>query len=251
MADHALHLPHLDESAASSSPSSPGPLLDDDNDFFDQRNESQSSFGAASSEGSSSIHLPIRVRPKKPIESIPPEILMSILSKLSSPQDLHNCLLVSKAWGICCVDLLWHRPLLTTWSRLLNIVESIQDENAYYKYKDLIKRLNLSTLSEQINDGTLGPFTGCKRIERLTLTNCSGISDRGIMTLVEGNCNLLALDITGINSITDMTIKMLAQNSRRLQGLNITSCVKVTDESLISLAKSCKYLKRVSRFVKP
>lgn len=247
MVDHGLQPRLRNESASSSTPSSPGPLLDDENDFFEQRNESQSSLGVASSEASS-IHLAIRLRPKRPIESIPSEILICILAKLASSQDLYHCLLVSKGWAHCCVDLLWHRPLFTTWKRLQNVVASIQSKHAYWPYGDLIKRLNLSSLSDKINDGTLEPFMRCKRIERLTLTNCSKISDQGIMALVDGNRNLLALDITGINSITDQTIRTLASNCRRLQGLNITNCSKVTDEALVILAQNCKYLKRVGIF---
>ena len=153
---------------------------------------------------------------------------------------------MSKAWSNCCVELLWHRPLFTTWEKLVNVVNSIQDTNAHWRYADLIKRLNLSNLSDQINDGTLQPFVNCRRIERLTLTSCSSLTDSGIIGLVRGNRQLLALDITGLHSITDLTVAAVANNCPRLQGLNITNCRKVTDASLVTLAENCKYLKRVS-----
>lgn len=237
--------PATNESSPSSGPSSPGIILDDDGDFFlVQKNESQSSFGISTSRDSSTPPQQ-REREKYPIDWLPSELLISIFSKLSSPQDLYNCLRVSKTWSRCCIDLLWHRPLFTSWERLQNVADSLQKDDAYWPYADLIKRLNLSNLNQDINDGTLQPFTGCKRIERLTLTGCHNLTDRGIIALVEGNRTLLALDVTMISSITDVTIQALARNCPRLQGLNITGCRNVTDESLVPLAENCKYLKRV------
>lgn len=241
-----LEIPSTDDSSGSSTPSTPGPRLDDEGDFFLQSNESQSSLGASSTHDETIPRPPPRTRPKHPIDRLPPEILIAIVAKLSSSADILNCLKVSKTWSRCCVDLLWHRPMFTSWDRLLNIVSSVQTTNSYWPYADLIKRLNLSNLNDQINDGTLQPFIGCKRIERLTLTSCGNLTDQGVMALVEGNRSLLALDITGLSSITDVTIQALAMNCHRLQGLNITNCRKVTDESLVRLAESCKYLKRVS-----
>jgi len=238
---------NVDGSVSSSTPSSPGQILDDEPDFsLAHNNDSQSSFGASSSSREETEEPPVAyTNPKNPIDRLPPEILIAIFTKLSSQSDILNCLKVSKAWSRCCIDLLWHRPLFTTWGRLLNVVTSIQNTHAYWQYADLIKRLNLSNLSEQISDGTLQPFDHCKRIERLTLTSCGSLTDYGIMNLVRGNRSLLALDITGLHSITDQTIQALAQNCPRLQGLNITNCRKVTDQSLVALANSCKYLKRV------
>ena len=238
---------NADDSASSSTPSSPGHILDDEPDFsLAQNNDSQSSFGASSSREESPEPPPTRVtRAKNPIDRLPNELLIAIMSKLSSQSDILRCMKVSKGWADCSVDLLWHRPLFTTWDRLLNVVSSIQNNDAYWQYAELIKRLNLSNLSDQISDGTLQPFVNCKRIERLTLTSCSSLTDSGIIGLVRGNKSLLALDITGLSAITDLTITTLAQNCPRLQGLNITNCRRVTDASLVALAESCKYLKRV------
>jgi F-box and leucine-rich repeat protein GRR1 len=187
-----------------------------------------------------------RQPPKKTVYSLPPEILMAIFNKVSAPQDLYHCLLVSKSWAKCCVDLLWHRPLFTDWHKLTKVAHAIQDSTAYWNYPDLVKRLNLSNLATQISDGTLAPFSVCTRIERLTLTGCVHLTDSGIIPLVQGNRSLLALDITGVHHISDATIKALANNCPRLQGLNVTGCANITDDSLVPLANSCKYLKRVS-----
>ena len=237
--------PATNDSAPSSTPSTPEPLLDDDNDFFlVQRNESQSSFGPPSSD-EGSLQPPARERPKAPIESLPSELLISILARVGSPPDLFNCLMVSRGWSRCCVDLLWHRPLFTTWDKLRIVAESIGKPDPYWPYADLVRRLNLSNLSAEINDGTLQPFRDCKRVERLTLTGCKNLTDQAIITLVEGNRYLLAVDLTSIESITDSAVQALSRNCPRLQGLNTTGCKNLTDDSLVSLAASCKYLKRV------
>lgn len=93
------------------------------------------------------------------------------------------------------------------------------------------------------------PLSVCKRVERLTLTHCTKLTDTGVMALVEGNRNILALDFAGLDSITDHTLLAVADNCPRLQGLNITACRQVTDKSLCAISENCKALKRVNLFL--
>ena len=239
--------PRINESTpTSSSSSSPEPPIDDETDFFtSQKNDSQSSIGVPSIRDRSSSPVSGWARPRNPIDRLPAELLISVLTKLSSPGDILNCMLVSKTWSRNCVDLLWHRPLCNTWNSLVSVVNTLSKEDSYYPYSDLVKRLNLSNLNEQLSDGSLQPFINCKRIERLTLTGCKKLTDHGIIAVVTGNRSLLALDITGLDSITDLALLTVAEYCTRLQGLNITECSKITDESLVQVARNCKYLKRV------
>jgi F-box and leucine-rich repeat protein GRR1 len=124
-------------------------------------------------------------------------------------------------------------------------VSSVRKTDSYFPYHDLVKRLNLSALSEKISDGTIIPFAMCKRIERLTLTNCSMLTDKGVSDLVDSNRHLQALDVSELKSLTDHTLFMVAKNCPRLQGLNITGCIKVTDDSLVAVAETCRQIKRV------
>ena len=239
--------PQASETASiSSSSSSPERAIYDDTDFFTtQRNDSESSLGVASLRDmtmSSSIELEHRI---SPVSRLPSELLIYCFSKLNSSMDLRSCMLVSKTWSSNAVDLLWHRPLCNNWPNLENVTKTVQENTSYYPYCSLVKRLNLSNLSDDINDGTVQPFMHCKRIERLTLTGCTQLTDHGVVTVVNGSSNLLALDITGLDAVTDHTLKAVAENCPRLQGLNITDCSKVTDESLIAIAQSCRHLKRV------
>ena len=237
------------ENSTSTSSSSSSPErapYDDDTDFFTaQRNDSESSIGVASLRGMTVSPSQEREHRLCPISRLPPELLIGVFTKLSSSLDLKNCMLVSKVWSRNSVDLLWHRPLCNSWQNLLSVTKSIQQPDGYYPYSALVKRLNLSNLNDQINDGTVKPFMLCKRIERLTLTGCVKLTDGGVCTLVHGSKSLLALDITGLDAITDHTLKAVAANCGRLQGLNITDCSKVTDESLVAVAENCHCLKRV------
>ena len=154
-------------------------------------------------------------------------------------------MLVSKHWARNSAELLWHRPLCNNWDNLVAVTNSIQKHDGYFPYKALVRRLNLSNLADQVNDGSVQPFMLCKRIERLTLTGCTKLTDSGVCSLINGSKALLALDVTNLSAITDHTLKAVAENCGRLQGLNITDCSKITDESLVAVAQHCHFLKRV------
>ncbi|TKA80956.1 SCF E3 ubiquitin ligase complex F-box protein grrA [Cryomyces minteri] len=245
---HRLASHERSDSSSSTSPERED--ADDDNDsFMQQLNDSQSSLGLSISQevtpDSSTLQAFEERCRVSPVCRLPAELLISIFAKLSSPADLKACMLVSKDWARNSVGLLWHRPQTNNWDALHNVVQSIRKVNAYFVYHDLVKRLNLSTLGSQVSDGTLLPLSGCKRIERLTLTNCNKLTDQSLAPLVDGNRSLLALDVTGLDSLTDRTLKLVANNCLRLQGLNVTNCRKITDESLEAIAKSCRHLKRL------
>ncbi|KAK2738187.1 SCF ubiquitin ligase complex subunit [Myotisia sp. PD_48] len=241
---HRSPFPPRDSGEESSSSSSPERTVDEDNDFFMfDTNDSESSIGVANFRD-------LRVDTDKdailpPIYRLPPELLIAIFSKLSSPIDLLNCIKVSQIWAINCVGLLWLRPLCSTWEKLETIAKSIAQPDGYFPYHGLVKRLNLTALNAAVNDGTVASFIKCKRIERLTLTKCSNLTDEGVSGLVEGNRQLQALDVTELKSLTDRTLVVIANNCPRLQGLNVTGCAKLSDESLATLADSCRHLKRL------
>lgn len=241
-------IPSRAPSESDDSASSPEPILDDDTDFFmAQANDSQSSIGVTNlREMSMSFDLEEQHR-QSPISRLPPELLISIFAKLSSTADLRSCMLVSYNWAIHCVGVLWHRPQCNAWKNLINITASLS-KSPFFPYHEMVRRLNLATLHDKVNDGTIQPFTQCKRIERLTLTNCSKLTDSGVSGLVEGNKHLQALDVTDLWSLTDHTLLAVANHCPRLQGLNLTNCSKVTDESLVAVAENCRQIKRVSKY---
>lgn len=241
---HAARLSSEAPSETSSS-TSPERTNDDDTDFFmPQANDSDSSLGVGGIRdlnvgNRQSMTLP-------PVGRLPPELLFAIFSKLTSTSDMLSCMLVCKGWAANCVALLWHRPSCNNWDNLKIITLSVGKPGPLFAYGDLVKRLNLAALMEDVSDGTVVPFTQCKRVERLTLTNCSKLTDKGVSDLVEGNRHLQALDVSELRSLTDHTLYTVSENCPRLQGLNITGCAKVTDDSLIVLSQNCRHVKRVS-----
>jgi F-box and leucine-rich repeat protein GRR1 len=234
-----------EEDSQSSSSNSPARADYEESDFFGGNNDSQSSIGVPTFQDmavSEEVCTP-------PANRLPAEVLIGIFSKLNSPQDLLNCMLVSKRWARNCVDLLWHRPACTTWNKHGFICRTLSVNNPYFAYRDFIKRLNLAALADRVNDGSVQPLSVCTRVERLTLTNCEGLTDSGLIGLVTDSSHLLALDISGDVQITESSMNVVAENCRRLQGLNISSCKKISNESMIKVAENCRYIKRVSHGV--
>lgn len=234
--------PDGEEDSQSSSSNSPARADYEESDFFAGNNDSQSSIGVATfQEMAVSEGLCV-----SPANRLPAEVLISIFSKLNNPQDLLNCMLVSKRWALNSVDLLWHRPSCTTWGKHSFICSTLSLSNPYFAYRDFIKRLNLAALADRVNDGSVLPLSVCTRVERLTLTNCEGLTDSGLIGLITDSNHLLALDISGDSQITEASVFALAENCPRLQGLNISSCRRISNESMIKLAESCRYIKRVT-----
>lgn len=224
--------------------------MDDDNDsFMLQPNDSQSSLGLdASPELSQDDSLRRQYEEicrVSPVHRLPAELLIHIFSRLSAPKDLQSCMLVSKEWARNSVGLLWHRPAMGKWESIHSVVQSIRKANKFFAYQDLVKRLNMSTLSNAVSDGTLYGLADCKRIERLTLTNCSKLTDISLRPLIAGNRSLLALDITGLDQVTNETMMVVADNCLRLQGLNVSNCRRLEDSAIMAIAKSCRHLKRL------
>lgn len=181
-----------------------------------------------------------------PVYRLPAEILISIFSRLSSPKDLQSCMLVSKEWARNSVGLLWHRPSMNNWKAIHSVLWSVRHLRKTFAYQDLVKRLNMSSLGSQISDSVLIGLNSCKRIERLTLTNCTKISDHSLAPLINRNRSLVALDVTGVEYFTDEGLLTVAENCVRLQGLNVTGCRRITDKSVMAVAQNCRHLKRVS-----
>ncbi|KAG9515350.1 RNI-like protein, partial [Aureobasidium melanogenum] len=207
-----------------------------------QPNDSQSSV-AASLDLMDDANFEERCR-LSPVYRLPAELLIAIFGRLASTKDLMSCMLVSKDWARNSVALLWHRPQTNNWASIHSVVKSIRKTDRFFAYQDLVKRLNLSTLASQVSDGTLMGLTACKRIERLTLTNCAKLTDLSLSTLIHGNRSLIALDVTQLDQLTDRTLELVARNCVRLQGLNMTGCRRLTDQSLVQVAQNCRQLKR-------
>ncbi|KAK3326143.1 hypothetical protein B0H66DRAFT_147851 [Apodospora peruviana] len=232
--------PEAQEDSRSSSSSSPVPADNEESDFFLGANDSQSSLGVPNLQD-----MQVDDECLPPINRLPNEILIAIFVKLSSPADILRVMLTCKRWARNAVDILWHRPSCTTWDKHKSICQTLSFENPYFAYRDFIKRLNLATLADKVNDGSVMPLAVCTRVERLTLTSCKALTDSGLIALVQNNSHLLALDISGDENITEASINAIAENCRRLQGINVSLCTNISNESMIRLAQNCRFIKRL------
>ena len=237
-ADQSNQVP--EDSRSTSSTSSPAPADNEESDFFLGANDSQSSLGVPNLQD---IQVDDECLP--PVNRLPNEILISVFSKLGPSSDILHVMLTCKRWARNAVDILWHRPACSTWEKHASICQTLGVENPYFAYREFIKRLNLASLADKVNDGSVMPLAVCSRVERLTLTGCKGLTDSGLIALVQNNSHLLALDISLDEQITEASINAIAENCRRLQGLNISGCGRISNESMIHLAQACRYIKRV------
>ncbi|KAI1350198.1 hypothetical protein F5Y01DRAFT_160711 [Xylaria sp. FL0043] len=232
------------DSRSSSSTNSPAPADNEESDFFLAANDSQSSLGVVPNLQDMQVSDDAPCAPPT-VAALPSEILISIFSRISEPKELLNCMLTCKRWARNVVEILWHRPSCTSWEKHSSICTTLGLERPFFTYTDFIKRLNLAALADGVNDGSVTPLAVCTRVERLTLTNCHGLTDVGLTPLVRSSQNLLALDISGDHNITEASIIAIAENCRKLQGLNISGCRQVSNESLVQLAESCRFIKRL------
>ncbi|KAI0711072.1 hypothetical protein C8T65DRAFT_648069 [Cerioporus squamosus] len=176
---------------------------------------------------------------------LPPEILIHILKHLHSTRDLYHALLVSRAWCECSVELLWYRPSFSKFSTLVKMMRVLSRDDKTFLYAQFIRRLNFLCVGGDLSDSLFSRLAHCIRLERLTLINCTALSDEGLSRVLPNCPSLVALDLTNVSEVTDRTIVALAASAKRLQGINLTGCKKLTDESVLALAANCPLLRRV------
>ncbi|KAG8765300.1 SCF ubiquitin ligase complex subunit [Ceratobasidium sp. 428] len=177
--------------------------------------------------------------------AIPPEVLIHIFRLIPLLKDLYACLLVSRPWCSCAVELLWHKPVATKMSSLYKLLKTLEQNDATFQYATFVRRLNLMSFGSDITDPIASRIAGCIRLERLTLVGCSALTDESLETILSGMPQLVALDLTGVSSVTDRSITALARTASKLQGINLGGCKHVTDEGVGQLATHCTLLRRV------
>lgn len=188
--------------------------------------------------------LPVKTLPSQ-ADRLPPEILIHILRHLHSSRDLYHALLVSRAWCECSVELLWYRPSFSKLHTLVKMMRVLSRDDSTFVYAQFIRRLNFLCIGNDLTDTLFSRLAQCVRLERLTLINCTSLSDEGLMRVLPHCPSLVALDLTGVSEVRDKSIVALASSAKRLQGINLTGCKKLTDKSVFALATNCPLLRRV------
>ncbi|KAI3635835.1 hypothetical protein MIR68_006473 [Amoeboaphelidium protococcarum] len=89
-------------------------------------------------------------------------------------------------------------------------------------------------------------------LQYLDLNCCNGISDQGIIAVVQSQSELRWIDLTRQSKhksaalLTDASILAVAQNCPRLELLDLSYCSQITDAPLIALTENCQRLKSLS-----
>lgn len=189
-------------------------------------------------------------------QCMPSELIVHILKYLTHPTDLSSSALTCKSWSLHALELLWYKPNFvqaSAWVTFCNVLSETRP--TLFPYTHYIRRINLSLLASDVKDSHLTALSVCERLERVTLTNCSNLTDNGIMDFLgtKSRKHLVSVDLSDVTSVTDASIKRIAETCPHLQGLNLSMCkegmepfVGVTDSSVIMLAERCTGLRRVS-----
>ncbi|KAL8497941.1 hypothetical protein ACS0TY_021335 [Phlomoides rotata] len=85
----------------------------------------------------------------------------------------------------------------------------------------------------------------CPQLHHLDLTGLSGITDAGLLPLLESSREggLVKVNISDCSNLTDETVFALSRlHGSTLELLNLDGCQKITDASLAALAHSCPLL---------
>lgn len=176
---------------------------------------------------------------------IPHEILVHIFKKLTTKEDQHSALLVSRAWCQCSVELLWHKLSVNNLAALLQMMHIIARKDQTFPYAGFIRRLNLSGHASVMTDETFVRLAPCVRLERLTLGNCAALTDVSLCVVFAACPALIAVDLNGVPEVTDDAIITLANTTTKLQGINLTKCARITDAGLLALADHAPMLRRI------
>lgn len=178
--------------------------------------------------------------------ALPHEILLAILKLVPSNTDLKSSILVCKSWCQCGVELLWHKPYISDLKALDHHLTVLNSPRPTFQYNDFVRRVNLSLLSNHVTDSVLVKLSECTRMERLTLSGSSHITDKGLGYLLSQCNSLVALDLSDCVKLTDLTCLAISKNCRRLQGLNLSGCKSMADVGISAIGGECRELRRVS-----
>ncbi|KAI7998125.1 F-box/LRR-repeat protein 3 [Camellia lanceoleosa] len=110
----------------------------------------------------------------------------------------------------------------------------------------------LSTLQSIKLDGCLVTCSGLKAIgnwyvslRELSLSKCTGVTDKGLSSLVTKHKDLRKLDITCCRKITHVSIAHITNSCTSLTSLKMESCTLVPKEAFVLIGQRCHFLEEL------
>ena len=184
-----------------------------------------------------------------PISTLPTEILIHILKDLHCRGDLRSCVLVSRRWCECAVELLWYNPLFPLNASAFDIkklASVLGRQHQTFIYSRFIRGLDM--MLANVGDDLFSGFSRCENLENLNLSRCKHLTGEGLAKVLPHFTNLVAIDLSWVFNTTSESVIGLAKVATRLQNVNLRGCTEVTDDAVLALAASCPLLRRLDLY---
>jgi F-box/leucine-rich repeat protein 2/20 len=94
------------------------------------------------------------------------------------------------------------------------------------------------------DDGLAALLSGCKKLTKLNLSYCSGITDRGMQYIGHFE-DLTDLEMRGLVNITSMGLTAVAAGCKRLADLDLKHCGTIDDSGFWALAYYSRNMRQV------
>lgn len=116
-------------------------------------------------------------------------------------------------------------------------------------YSNYVRRISLVALGLSLTDDLLLGLAACKRVERLTLSGASSISNAALRTVISRMPDIQAIDLSNTEGTDHTVLQALGESCPKLNGLNLTACKGVDGRGMKAIAEGCRSMRRVRHFV--
>ena len=195
--------------------------------------------------------------PPPPSPTLPPTSLMNLPNELfiqiylyltSSPSSLFNLAMTSHRCAMTALPILYSRPPLQCISQVDQWINTITTRQGYFNYANWVRRINfgLEGLKSSITDAECTAVGWCPKLEKISLSGCTFVTDEGVKKIAEGCLNLVGVDLSDNTLITNASLRHLSNSlGSRLITLNLSGCRQIKDDGIKEIAESCTYLRRL------
>ena len=93
--------------------------------------------------------------------------------------------------------------------------------------------------------GLIAVACGCPALEWISISNCTNITDAGLIVLAQKCFQLKSITMTS-SKISDASLIAFATNSRKLQSVLFDRCDSITSTGLSVLAAECTQMRKMN-----